>query len=488
MVDTEEKSVDITLSFKTQFEENSTKEETTVLAMGTLIAPKDDESEKETRTSIDLMCAIDVSGSMMGEKLDLVKKTLNHMVEVLTPGDRFGIVSFSDNARLILPLLSMDSEGKSTAQKKILSLNIEGSTNISDALRLSIQNLISNNNSPNEVRSIILFTDGLANMGITNTEGILSDINKTKNTIANSRPKSKNSIFSCFGRKKNSPLTETSETKPSEKEFSIQSFGFGSDHDAVMLRTIAESKGGMYFFVENTDQISTLFANCLGGLVSCVASKIELEVESCSEVVISKVYSGFKVNTIENNKKYSFNFFDLQAEERRDVLFELKLPSSSETPDFLALKLSLSYMNLLIPDHPIKNIQLLAYIPRKNESNPDQTEDKEITENFMRFQSAEAIQKAMELGKKKDFEGAKELIAQVKQDITTHQYASNMDYLTNDLDNVIVNFSENEFESKGIYRANAIANSQFQQRSAGIGADRFATAPKKRMMSKFSAF
>ena len=40
------------------------------------------------------MCVIDTSGSMSGEKINLVKKTLKYVIDLLEENDRFSLISF----------------------------------------------------------------------------------------------------------------------------------------------------------------------------------------------------------------------------------------------------------------------------------------------------------------------------------------------------------------------------------------------------------
>ncbi len=51
-------------------------------------------TEGGSRTSVDLICVIDVSGSMMGEKIELVRSTMKYLLEALTPADRLLIITF----------------------------------------------------------------------------------------------------------------------------------------------------------------------------------------------------------------------------------------------------------------------------------------------------------------------------------------------------------------------------------------------------------
>ena len=39
---------------------------------------------------------------------------------------------------------------------------------------------------------------------------------------------------------------------------SVYTFGFGSDHDPYLLKTISDATGGMYCYVKNADQVCRL--------------------------------------------------------------------------------------------------------------------------------------------------------------------------------------------------------------------------------------
>jgi len=60
-----------------------------------------DASEKdlnELRVPVDLVCVVDQSGSMQGEKIALLKKTLDYIIDQMRPLDRLAIVSFDTSA------------------------------------------------------------------------------------------------------------------------------------------------------------------------------------------------------------------------------------------------------------------------------------------------------------------------------------------------------------------------------------------------------
>ncbi len=62
------------------------------------ILPSNDEILSSSRVPIDLICVVDQSGSMGGEKINLLKQTLTYITEQLNELDRLAIISFNTTA------------------------------------------------------------------------------------------------------------------------------------------------------------------------------------------------------------------------------------------------------------------------------------------------------------------------------------------------------------------------------------------------------
>ena len=62
------------------------------------VIPTSTESAAVTRVPLDLVCVVDQSGSMSGEKIALLKQTLVYIVDQLNDQDRLAIVSFNSTA------------------------------------------------------------------------------------------------------------------------------------------------------------------------------------------------------------------------------------------------------------------------------------------------------------------------------------------------------------------------------------------------------
>jgi len=60
----------------------------------------------------------------------------------------------------------------------------------------------------------------------------------------------------------------------------VHSFGFGKDHDAVAMHTIAEVTGGTFSFIENEAAIQDGFVQCIGGLLTVAVQEFHFDAET----------------------------------------------------------------------------------------------------------------------------------------------------------------------------------------------------------------
>ncbi len=91
-------------------------------------------SERQERNPIHLCLIIDRSTSMGGERMDMVKKNLAHLIHWLQPDDVVSVVAFSDRAEVIIP----PTECSDSIQlvSKLNGLNTSGATEIYQGLEL----------------------------------------------------------------------------------------------------------------------------------------------------------------------------------------------------------------------------------------------------------------------------------------------------------------------------------------------------------------
>jgi Mg-chelatase subunit ChlD len=93
----------ITASTTLEYGAQVSHEESNIYGLVTLqapptILPSEAGSLSSSRVPIDLVCVVDQSGSMGGQKMALLKQTLVYIVEQMSELDRLAIVSFNSRA------------------------------------------------------------------------------------------------------------------------------------------------------------------------------------------------------------------------------------------------------------------------------------------------------------------------------------------------------------------------------------------------------
>lgn len=190
-----------------------------------------------------LVFLIDVSGSMNhGNKLPLVKKSLQHLVNNLGKKDRVALVVYAGAAGLVLPSTSADQKDKIMAA--INNLNAGGSTaggaGIKLAYKVAVDNFIENGNN-----RVILATDGDFNVGAS------SDAEMTR-------------------------LIE--EKRKSGVYITLCGFGMGNYKDSKMEK-IADKGNGNYYYIDEEKEAIKVFGTEMQATLFTIAKDVKLQIE-----------------------------------------------------------------------------------------------------------------------------------------------------------------------------------------------------------------
>ncbi|XP_073125297.1 E3 ubiquitin-protein ligase WAV3-like [Henckelia pumila] len=260
---------------------------------------------------IDLVTVLDVSGSMHGSKLSLMKSAVHFIIDNLGPSDRLSIVSFADTAQRILPLRRMIDEGRQSAKQAVDWLSARGSTNIVHALKIGVK-VLEDRRQQNPVSTIIFLSDG----------------NDTCNYGAFSNPRHELAYLHLLPASI-CPQNRGMENSGQQTTFPVHTFGFGTDHDPVVMHAIANASGGTFSFIESYEMLQDAFASCIGGLLSVVTQDLCLNLRSASHgVEIKSIPSGrYASETYNGGSQGIIKIGDLYADEEKEFLINLSVPS-----------------------------------------------------------------------------------------------------------------------------------------------------------------
>ncbi|MEX0725252.1 MAG: YfbK domain-containing protein, partial [Planctomycetaceae bacterium] len=198
---------------------------------------------KSERPISNLVFLIDVSGSMQdANKLPLVQVALQMLAEELGEKDHISIVTYSNEAKLLLPPTS--GHQRSEIQSAIAKLHAGGSTNGAAGIQLAYETAALNLLKEGSNR-VILCTDGDFNVGITDDDQLVTFLKEQT---------SAGIFLSIFG------------------------FGMGNLKDAK-LEKLADRGNGHYGYIDSTHEARKVFVEELTSTLYTIAKDVKLQIE-----------------------------------------------------------------------------------------------------------------------------------------------------------------------------------------------------------------
>ncbi|KAI3978635.1 hypothetical protein MKX01_015810 [Papaver californicum] len=240
-------------------------------------------SEYGRRAPIDLVTVLDLSGNMNGSKLQLLKRAMRLVISSLDSSDRLAIVGFSSTTKRLLPLRRMSPQGQRSARHIIDRLICgQGTTSVvNDGLRKAAK-VLEDRRERNPVASVMLLSDG-------QDVGVSSKGSNQRRQLS------------------------SSQTRFAHLEIPVHSSGFGD-------------KIGF-----SHEPAEDAFAKCVGGLLSVVTQDLRLQLgfapgSDLAEISAIYSYSG-RPKLLSGNGSGLVRLGDLYAEEERELLVELRVPT-----------------------------------------------------------------------------------------------------------------------------------------------------------------
>lgn len=218
------------------------------------------------RADAALTFVIDTSGSMArGDRLEIVKASLGRLVEGLGQRDTIALVTFGDAARVVLPP-TRASRGTDIIDA-IDDLHPGGSTNLEAGLRLGY-GLARETLTENGIDRVVLASDGVANVGLTDPERILGTIRED-----------------------------------AAAGIELISVGVGmGDYNDTLLEQLADDGDGFYAYVNDRDEAVRLFTEDLTGSLQAVALDARAQVDFDPESVAAYRLVGYENRDVDDDE------------------------------------------------------------------------------------------------------------------------------------------------------------------------------------------
>ncbi|MGW0652205.1 YfbK domain-containing protein [Streptomyces umbrinus] len=197
-----------------------------------------------------LTFVIDVSGSMAEPgRLDLVRQSLGVMTDQLRDDDSVALVSFSDEARTVLPMTRLgDNRGR--IHDAIDTLEPTDSTNLGAGVTTGYRTAVDGLRE-GATNRVVLLSDALANTGETDADAILDRISDARR----------------------------------EHGITLFGVGVGSDYGDALMERLADKGDGHTTYVSNAADARTVFCDQLPRNIDLTARDAKAQVSFDPETV-----------------------------------------------------------------------------------------------------------------------------------------------------------------------------------------------------------
>lgn len=195
-------------------------------------------AQHDARTPIHFIALIDISQSMDDDnKLTHVKHCLSLLLNFLTPADKVSLITFGDNATILLKGAEGSATSIGSAKGVIQGIRTNGCTNLSAGLA-AVSSIL----EPGGAKPVVLLlTDGHANRGVT----VPAQLRE---------------------------MTVALERRAPGLTFSF--VAYGTDHNANLMKEVAEQHTTSYSIVNDMESAALTMGECLGGAASCCAQAV----------------------------------------------------------------------------------------------------------------------------------------------------------------------------------------------------------------------
>jgi len=214
----------------------------------------------------------------------------------------------------------------------------------------------------------------------------------------------------------------------------LSTFGFGADHNADLLRSLAKAGEGEYSFIEGEESIGEAFGTVLGGLLSTTHQNVRLSMELFPGVTLSRAKTARAVESLhgpEGTTILSVDLGDLFAEEHRDILLALSLSDAPEGQQVLG---TLRARGFSVSTNRSEDVQPIEVIIQRSASAGEaRVTNPHVACHQNRYLATTALESARAAGGRGELSAAKRCLEAASERIAASDLAVQGDLLTLDL-------------------------------------------------------
>jgi Ca-activated chloride channel family protein len=326
---------------------------------------------ERVRPGVNLAIVLDRSGSMSGPKLDVARAAVVEAISRLQPQDRFSVIVYDDVVEVVIESTSASREARDGALAQLRSVMARGSTNLGEGWLRGCEQ-VAGHLADGGVNRCLLLTDGLANVGITDTAEL---------------------------------ATHAAELRA--RGVSTSTFGVGADFDERLLQELADAGGGHFYFIADAPQIRDAISSEVGETLEIVAREVTLDVTARDDIRVEPI-SPYAVTTVSGRTVVALG--DLGSEQVVEVVLRLSFPYGSAGRETGAIVSVTDRDGVFSAGPGAADPVRLTWAYADDAANDRQPRDVEVDRAVARLFAARARQEALQRNRDGDFAGARRVL------------------------------------------------------------------------------
>ena len=236
----------------------------------------------DRRQPLELVLAIDVSGSMAGGRIRDARLAVEQLVAQLQPQDRVSVIAFANQAYEVV-----ERGTPQQALSAVKSLHAHGNTNIEDALQRSYDLWPAGQRAGR----VLLLSDGQANIGHDSAHELIADA-----------------------------------AQLGDAGIEVSAIGLGTGIDQTALMGIADATGGDYLYLSSPGEVAAAFADQLDALREQAARQTHVELVLADGVELLDVYGYEEVDGRATDRGWVANLGAVSTDAPRKVVARVRVP------------------------------------------------------------------------------------------------------------------------------------------------------------------
>ncbi|MEH6625988.1 MAG: VWA domain-containing protein [Motiliproteus sp.] len=325
---------------------------------------------KQERIPANIAIVLDKSGSMAGDKIEQAREAAIMAIRRLDNRDIVSVISYDSRVKVVVPATKVSD--KPSIYNAIRHIRANGNTALFAGVSKGAQELRKFLDQ-NKVNRVILLSDGLANVG----------------------PQSPRELGQLGA-------------SLAKEGMSVTTIGLGLGYNEDLMTRLAGFSDGNHAFVENAEDLASIFQYEFGDVLSVVAQGVTIEI-NCGKGIKPIRLLGRESDIIGGRVRARLN--QLYSEQEKFVILEVEVPAQQAGSDLELATIDIDYYNL----YTRKNQQVRERVSASFSQSKEEVEaaiDSNAYESAVEQVANEYGRQALEKRDQGDIQGAQTILKQ----------------------------------------------------------------------------